>query len=135
MPTLLVVDDQQGVLDTLVNLLPTYGFAVVRAKSGAAGLALGDTQSIDGALVDIHMPGLNGMHVCRELRGRAQRQGGDLPVWLMTGSCTSEIRRLAAEAGAVAVFEKPFDLAELARELKSRLASPVGTAADSPPAT
>lgn len=135
MPTLLVIDDQQGVLDTLVNLLPTYGLAAVGAKSGAAGLALGETQSIDGALVDIHMPGLNGIHVCLELRERAQRQGRDLPVWLMTGSCTTEIRRLAAEAGAVTVFEKPFDLAELARELKSRLADPVVTVTDSPPAT
>lgn len=135
MPTLLVIDDQQGVLDTLVHLLPTYGFAVVGAKSGEAGLALCETRPIDGALVDIHMPGLNGIHVCRELRERAQRQGRDLPVWMMTGSCTSEIRRLAAEAGALTVFDKPFEFPELVRELKSRLPGPVVTAADSRPAT
>jgi CheY-like chemotaxis protein len=134
MPTLLVIDDQESVLDTLRHVLTAQGFTVAVAENGAAGLALFDRLVIDGALVDIRMPGLNGVEVCRELRARAQQAGHDLPVWLITGSCTAELRRLAAAAGAVTVLTKPFNLAELGRELNTRLGgAPAPRAISSPP--
>jgi CheY-like chemotaxis protein len=121
MPTLLVIDDQQPVLAVLQHSLTAQGFTVVVAETGAAGLALFDRLVVDAALVDFLMPGLDGVEVCRELRARAQQAGRDLPVWLITGACTPELRRLAAAAGVVSVLTKPFNFAELARELKTRL--------------
>jgi len=121
MPTLLVIDDQQPVLDTLYHMLGAQGFTVAVAENGAAGLALFDRLVIDGALVDFQMPGFNGVEVCRELRARAQQAGIDLPVWLITGACTPELRRLAAAAGAVSVLTKPFIFADLGRELNARI--------------
>jgi two-component system response regulator PrrA len=121
MPTLLVIDDQQPVLAVLEHALTAQGFTVVVAENGAAGLALFDRLVIDGALVDFLMPGLDGVAICRELRARAQQTGHDLPVWLITGACTPELRREAVAAGVVAVLMKPFNFAELGRELKKRL--------------
>ena len=121
MPTLLVIDDQQPVLDTLYHILTAQGFTVMVAENGAAGLALFDRLVVDAALVDFLMPGLDGVEVCRELRARAQQAGHDLPVWVITGACTPELRREAAAAGVVAVLTKPFNFAELGRELKTRL--------------
>ncbi len=121
MPTLLVIDDQREVREILRFILTAQGFTVVTADNGAAGLSLYDKQVVDGAIVDNQMPQLNGIDACCELRARAQQAGRDLPVWLMTGTCTSELRRLAVAAGAKGIFGKPFDFAKLDRELKDQL--------------
>jgi CheY-like chemotaxis protein len=121
MPTLLVVDDNPVVLTVLRHVGNYGGFTVLLAQCGKDALALFEAQAVDGALVDVHMPGMNGVEICRALRARAQQAGRDLPVWLMTGACTEEIRRHAAEVGVLAILTKPFDLEKLVQELKTGL--------------
>ncbi len=121
MPTLLVIDDQQGVRLTLNHLFSTAGFNVVLAENGMSALALYDPLVVDAALVDIFMPGMNGLDLCRELRTRGQQASRDLPVFLMSGAPTSEHRRRAAEFGALGVLAKPFDVEAFIQELKTRL--------------
>jgi DNA-binding response OmpR family regulator len=126
-PTLLIIEDQRIILDAIRHVFAAQGFDVLTAERGAAGMELFDTRVVDGVLADIHMPGLNGIDVCRELRTRASQAGRELPVWLMTGACTVSLRKLAVAAGAIKVFEKPFDLVELGRELLSYFDAAAGS--------
>ncbi len=122
MPTLLVIDDNESVRISLRFVFANFGFTVVAAENGAAALACVEQHSIDAALFDVHMPGMNGFDVCRELRTRMQSLGREIPVWLMTGALSSDFPQRAAEAGAVAILSKPFDLAALNREIRQRIA-------------
>lgn len=121
MATLLVVDDNPSVRDSLRFVFTAFGFTVVCAESGAGALALCDEHVFDAAIVDIHMPGVNGIDVCRELRAQAQSFGRDLPVWLITGAFTPDLTRHAADAGAVAILMKPFNMSTLDQEIRTRL--------------
>lgn len=62
--TLLVVDDQHGVCVSLSFLLSGVGYRVIAAESGRTAIALLDSELIDGAIIDVHMPGMNGFETC-----------------------------------------------------------------------
>ncbi len=119
-PTLLIVDDERSVRETLRLLLERRGYRVLVAENGPAGIALAATEVIDGAMVDVHMLGMDGVLVCRALRNRAMASGRDLPVWLMSGARSSEVIKSGTEAGAIAVLGKPFNLAQLFAMLAER---------------
>jgi two-component system OmpR family response regulator len=120
MRTLLVIDDNPSVRDTLSIVLEARGYAVHSSETGEAGLAFARQNVVDGALVDIRMVGLDGVAVCRELQSIGQAQGRRIPVWLMTGAYSSDVASLGKEAGAVAVLRKPFDLSTLCQELEAQ---------------
>lgn len=111
--TLLIVDDNKSVCDSLSLILARRGYIVYAASSGPEALELEARNAIDGALVDVNMPGMNGLAVCRALRTRAAEAGGNLPVWMITGARTMELDRAAQEAGSLGVISKPFDIADL----------------------
>src|SRR5688500_13235799 len=113
MRTLLIIDDNQSVRESLQFLLERRGYAIGVAESGPEGITLAGLQVFDGALVDVSMPGMNGLEVCRALQAQAAEAGRNLPVWMMTGARTLELAKAAVEAGALALLPKPFDLAEL----------------------
>jgi CheY-like chemotaxis protein len=115
--TLLVVDDDKSVRDSLRFLIERRGYTVIPAEYGAKAVALAAQHPIDGALVDVHMAGMNGVEVCRALRAQAAEAGREVAVWLMTGAPTTDIVKAAAEAGALVVLAKPFDHAELFRRI------------------
>lgn len=119
--TLLVIDDNKSVRDSLRFLFERRGYRVVAAESGAEGLALAKTEPVEGALVDVNMPGMNGVAVCRALQAQAREMGRALPVWMMTGARTPEVCKASAEAGALTVLAKPFDFADLFRRLEEAL--------------
>ncbi len=109
MRTLLIVDDQPSVLHTLDYVFNQRGYRTLLANSGAAGLEVAGNESFDAALVDLHMPGLDGMSVCRALRERAHASQREALVWVMTAAHTREAATKAVEAGAIALLKKPFD--------------------------
>lgn len=119
--TLLVVDDNQSVRESLRFLLLRRGYTVFVAEDGAAALALAAEHSIDGAIVDVNMPGMNGIEVCRVLRERAAAKGRDVAVWMMTGARTPDVLKHSREAGALDLLGKPFDIPSLYRHLEDRL--------------
>jgi DNA-binding response OmpR family regulator len=122
--TLLIVDDERSVRETLRLLLERRGYHVLVADNGAAGVALAVGQSIDGAMVDVHMFGMDGVAVCRALREQAAGAGRDLAVWLMSGARSSEVIKAGTEAGACAVLGKPFNLQQLYELLEQRFNPP-----------
>jgi DNA-binding response OmpR family regulator len=102
-------------------LLEHRGYEVIVADSGAAGLARAAERNVDGALIDVHMTGMNGIEVCRILREQAAAAGRKLPVWIMTGARSAPIIKAAAEAGALVVLSKPFSHGELYQRIEAEL--------------
>jgi CheY-like chemotaxis protein len=122
--TLLIVDDERSVRETLRLLLERRGYQVLVAENGPAGVALAAGQPIDGAMVDVHMFGMDGVAVCRALRAQAAGAGRDLAVWLMSGARSAEVIEAGTQAGACAVLGKPFNLPQLYEMLERRLNAP-----------
>jgi CheY-like chemotaxis protein len=125
--TLLVIDDNKSVRDTLAYLLGEQGFGAVVAESGAQALELIAERPVDGALIDVYMPGMNGLATCRELRARAAAVGRSLPVWMMTGARTPQLAQASLEAGAVGLLGKPFSVDDLLRQLSGAPSGSGGT--------
>ncbi len=122
--TLLIIDDNKSVRDSLQLLFERRGYTVLSAANGFEALDLGARHAIDGAIIDVNMPGMSGLAVCRTLRTRASEAGWNLPVWMMTGARTPELERAARESGALAVLTKPFDYAELFTRFDEQLGGP-----------
>jgi CheY-like chemotaxis protein len=123
--TVLVVDDQASVRISLEFLLGTRGYTVLLAENAAAAVARMQTQVVDAALVDLHMPDTNGCEICRRLAAHAAASGRAIPLWLMTAAHTTEAAQRAMKAGAVGLLKKPFDCEDLCRAIDERLATPV----------
>lgn len=115
--TLLIIDDNKSVRDALRFLLERRGYQVLTAESGPEGIALAEQHAVDGVMVDVNMPGMNGIMACRALKAQAEAKGRTLPIWMMTGARTPELAKTAAEAGALVLLPKPFDFADLFRRL------------------
>jgi putative two-component system response regulator len=110
-PAILVVDDDEGLRETLSDALASLGFAVLGAPSAEAALALVDRRPPDLVLTDVHMPGVSGVELCRRLK--ADPRFELLPVVVMTAVSDLDSRVEALEAGADDFFAKPFEFVEL----------------------
>ena len=133
MLTLLVVDDDPIIRDVLCRWLSWVGHVTIAAEDGVQAIERYRPDVVDGVLLDIQLPRLNGIRVCEQLRGLAARVGRDLPVWMITGDRTPDIHQRALAAGAIAVIYKPFTLEFVHEELMKRFGPvyPVDSAAPS----
>ncbi len=120
---MLVVDDQHGVCVSLSYLLETAGYVVRTAASGQTAIAMAENETIDGALIDVHMPVMNGFDTCIALQSRAATLGRSIRVWFMTGAYTSVLERRCTEVGGLGVFSKPFEFSDLLARIKEGLSS------------
>jgi DNA-binding response OmpR family regulator len=102
---ILVVDDDTPIVDFIAEVLRDEGYTVYPAYHTAAALAAFESAPIDLVLLDLHMPGLNGIDLVRYL----QDQGlGDIPVVMMTAD--TRIRYERSKHGIQYLLMKPFDL-------------------------
>lgn len=106
---ILVVDDEPLVRDLLVQFLEMRGYAVHSASSGEEGLALVERDPPDVILLDIIMPGLDGVEVIKTLHSRGFFGG----IIVLTGSQSEELLRTAWDLGIQEVLHKPVDLDRL----------------------
>jgi CheY-like chemotaxis protein len=114
----LVVDDEPGMRETLVEILTASGYRVMSASDGESALAtLRDTR-FNVVVMDIRMPGIDGVSVLKELDGPPPQ------VILMTAYSRAERIREALEAKAFAVVSKPFPVPELLGLVASAAAAP-----------
>jgi CheY-like chemotaxis protein len=112
MRRLLVIDDDESVRHVLTLILRQWNYDVVTAEHGMTGIDVFNREHFDGVLVDLLMPGLNGLEVCRTLREQLAVSGRDVPIWIITGTRTHEAELAAAKLGVRAVIEKPIDWSE-----------------------
>jgi len=107
----LVVDDQPRNSEALAQALQPLGYEVWQALDGPTALLLAREHLPDVILLDLRMPGMDGLEVCRKLKADPETQL--LPVVVVTGMDSREARLAALEAGATDFLTKPFDLVEL----------------------
>ena len=113
-PTVLVVDDETGILDSLNILLRNEGFAPYTAHGGKAGLDRIDELGPDIVLTDIRMPNIGGV----EILAAARQSDPDTPVILMTAQATLQSAMQAVNEGAFYYIQKPFRNDELVAILR-----------------
>ncbi|MBF0138001.1 MAG: response regulator [Magnetococcus sp. DMHC-1] len=108
LPRILVVDDQPANLLAMHHLLKGVAAAVVRAASGEEALALCMHTSFALAIIDVHMPGMDGFELAEYMRGTEQT--GSIPIIFVTASLAEDIHELRGYAlGAVDYIPKPVD--------------------------
>jgi CheY-like chemotaxis protein len=119
MARILVIDDNPAIRQVLQCCLPGFGHLVSVAEDGPEGLLAATVESTDLILIDVDMPLMDGITVCETLKRDPMRR--HIPVLIMTGRPTHEIRRLAFDAGAMAVLSKPFTWEVLLEEFSRHL--------------
>jgi DNA-binding response OmpR family regulator len=113
---ILIVDDDVRLHDLLESYLKQNGVEVERAYDGASGLAKLETSSYDAVLLDVMMPGMDGLEVCRRLRKKS-----DVPVLMLTARGDETDRIVGLEIGADDYLPKPFNPRELLARLRAIL--------------
>ncbi|MEO8449532.1 MAG: sigma-54 dependent transcriptional regulator [Gemmatimonadota bacterium] len=108
-PSILIVDDESGILDTLRILLRKEGFEVTTAQGGKAGLEQIRSGSHDIVLTDVRMPQVSGLDILQA----AKEQDAMTPVILMTAQASLQTAVAAVNAGAFYYIQKPFSNDEL----------------------
>jgi PAS domain S-box-containing protein len=119
MASILVIDDNPETLALLVKLLGSEDYRVLPADSGQLGLSAAISQSPDLILLDMRMPGMDGLETCRRLK--AEPLTRQIPVILM--SAYAEVAQWSAglRAGAVDFVNKPFHAEELLARIRTQL--------------
>jgi two-component system response regulator MprA len=115
--TILVVDDDASLRKALRRVLVSNGFEVEVAEDGAEALARIRARPFDAVVLDVMMPGADGIDVCQELRS----QGDELPVLMLTARDAVRDRVLGLEAGADDYLVKPFANEELVARIRALL--------------
>ena len=113
--TLLVIDDEQNIITSLKRALGLEGFHVVGANSGPAGLKLLSEEKIDGVLLDVSMPEMDGLEVLAEIK----KNHIGLGVIMMSGQSSIETAVKATRLGAFDFCEKPLSTEKLLVTLKN----------------
>ena len=120
---ILVIDDNPAIVDILVTCLRGEGYGMLGAPTSDEGLKLVILSRPDLVLLDILMPGLNGIEVLKRIRSI----NPTTKVIIVTGNADFRLAREALELGAVAYVDKPFDLADLKRMVALALRSETET--------
>ncbi len=114
---ILLVEDEPGVVLTLTDLLSGEGYTVESATDGPKGLAMACNGGFDLVVLDVMLPGKNGIEVCRELRQR----GIDTPVLMLTAKSRLVDRVVGLKMGADDYVTKPFEEPELLARIEALL--------------
>jgi DNA-binding response OmpR family regulator len=114
---ILVAEDQADIRDLIALNLRHAGYDVTPVADGRAALASQNDHSSDLLILDLMMPGLDGLEVCKALRAK----GRAMPILMLTAKSTELDRVLGLELGADDYLTKPFSMAELLARVKALL--------------
>jgi two-component system response regulator RegX3 len=114
--TILLVDDDAGVRDVVAFTLRREGFEVDEERDGPAALESGRSGRYSLVVLDVMLPGLSGVEVCRALRAES-----DVPILMLTARDAVSVRVLGLELGADDYVTKPFSSAELLSRVRAIL--------------
>jgi DNA-binding response OmpR family regulator len=110
----LVVEDDTSLLDALAYNLEREGYQVTRAADGLAGLALARSERPDLVILDVTLPGADGIEVCGALRREM-----DIPILMLMAPSERSDRRAGLQAGADACLAKPLAMPELLARIRA----------------
>jgi two-component system NtrC family response regulator len=111
---LLIVDDDSAFLDTIAERLGMRDFDVTTAAEGPAAIQAAKSAQFDVAILDLRMPGMDGMELLQILKQNHKF----LEVIMLTGHASAETETEAAQLGAFSYIEKPYDFESLIEALK-----------------
>jgi DNA-binding response OmpR family regulator len=116
-PTILVVDDNRGVLELLILLLSKHGLSVISASSGNECLDIVKSRAIDLVILDVMMPVMDGLQVCQELKKIAP----SIPIILLTARDDMVTRAAAMDLGVSEFVAKPVNNRDLLDRIQMQL--------------
>jgi two-component system phosphate regulon response regulator PhoB len=122
--TVLAIDDEQDLIDLVRYNLEKEGFQVRGALDGETGLATALQERPDVVLVDLMLPGLDGLEVCRRLR--ADSRTASIPLIMLTAKSGESDRIVGLELGADDYMTKPFSPRELTARVRALLRRTAG---------
>ncbi|SFK90920.1 two component transcriptional regulator, winged helix family [Nitrosomonas aestuarii] len=112
---ILIVEDIQDIAASIYDYLETSGYTIDAASDGITGLHLAATKDYDVIILDLGLPGIDGVDLCRRLRQDAQRT---VPILMLTARNSLEQKLEGFKSGADDYLVKPFALKELAARVK-----------------
>ncbi|MGD8933721.1 MAG: response regulator transcription factor [Gammaproteobacteria bacterium] len=115
-PTLLLVEDHKDIAEMVIAYLEGRGFDVDYAADGVTGLHLAVSNTYDAIILDLMLPGMDGLELCRKLRTEVRR---DTPVIMLTARDTLNDKITGLETGADDYLVKPFAIQELEARVRS----------------
>ena len=118
-PHILIVDDEPNIVMSLEFLMRKNGYQVGIARNGTEALAAIDQTPYDLVLLDIMMPDVDGLQVCRQLRARPDRAGTKV-IFLSAKSRETDVQK-GYEAGADLYIPKPFSTRQLMEKVRELL--------------
>lgn len=113
----MVVEDEVSVCQSLATALSADGFEVEIATTGTQGISLAASSTYDLILLDIMIPGVDGLTICRDLRA----QGNRVPIIFLTARGELQHKVAGLDAGADDYLPKPFEVAELLARVRANL--------------
>ncbi len=116
MPKILIIDDDVRLVENLTKYMQDFGFEIDSALNGVQGLEKAAAFAPDLIVLDLMMPGLDGVEVCREIR-----RSSTIPVIMLTARTDEADVVAGLEVGADDYITKPFSLRELVARIKARL--------------
>ena len=117
--TILVIDDERDLIDLVRYNLEKEGFEVIAATDGQSGLEVASKHAPDLVVLDLMMPGFDGLQVCQRLR--ADPRTARMPVIMLTAKATEADRIVGLELGADDYITKPFSPQEVVARVKAVL--------------
>lgn len=116
-PKILVIEDDENVRVGLVDNLSFEGYKVSSAGDGIRGLEVFQQESPNLVILDLMMPGVDGLEVCRRIRAL----GSNIPIIILTAKCSEVDKVVGLEIGADDYLTKPFGMRELFARVKALL--------------
>lgn len=114
---ILLIEDDENTISLLLEALSTFNYQIEIAKDGQTGLELAKAFNYDLLILDVMLPILDGIKVCRQLR----RDKYQSPILILTSKEDTSIRVIGLEAGADDYIVKPFDISELIARIRALL--------------
>lgn len=116
---ILIIDDEEHIVELIRYNLENAGYETVEAYNGIDGLALAKTEKPTIILLDVMLPLMDGLEVCKNLRGSDQTKG--IPIIMLTAKSEEIDKILGLELGADDYITKPFSVRELMARIKAVL--------------
>jgi DNA-binding response OmpR family regulator len=116
--SILLVEDNQDIAEMVYAFLERRGYELDYAADGVTGLHLAVTNAYDVIVLDLMLPGMDGINLCRKLRDEAQR---DTPILMLTARDTLDDKVAGLDAGADDYLVKPFEIQELEARIRAMI--------------
>ncbi len=126
----LVVEDEKNIRELVTFHLGLEGLEVVGAANGDEAIRIAEAEPFDVVILDLMLPGVDGITVCRAIRRQARN--GDVPILMLTARRDETDKVLGLESGADDYLTKPFGVRELVARVRALLRRPRASAAGAP---